>query len=357
MIHGPCRVANSDSYCMVGKQKCSKHFPKAYADFTTFDSDGYPTYRRRDDGRTVTIKEVSLDNRFVVPYNDILLRLFSAHINVEKCNQSRAIKYLFKYISKGADRVVVGLFDNSTNKNGEVVFDEVQHYLNCRYVSACEASWRAFGFPIHYRFPAVQRLSFHLPDQQCIIYSSNEDVCDLLAKPRVCESQFLSWMDTNEKDSDARKLTYSEFPNKYVYDRSERVWRKRVKGFSVGRMSHISQSAGELYYLRLLLTHVRGAKSFNDIKTVDGFLYQTFKQACFARGLLDDDCEFIEALKEASIWADGHSLRRMFVSMLLCGSMHRPNVVWEVTKTLLSEDMLYMPRDRQQQIGLSLLNS
>ena len=74
----------------------------------------------------------------------------------------------------------------------------------------------------------------------------------------------------NAEDTEAQKLTYSEFRSKYVYQKSKRTWKLREKGWSVGRMTHISPSAGELYYLRILLTHVRGPKSFDDIKTVDG---------------------------------------------------------------------------------------
>lgn len=82
---------------------------------TTEDDDGYPTYMRREDGRIVLMNNVSLDNRFVVSYNPTLLKKFQAHINVEKCNQSRAIKYLFKYISKSSDRVVMGFYDQSND--------------------------------------------------------------------------------------------------------------------------------------------------------------------------------------------------------------------------------------------------
>ena len=123
----------------------------------------------------------------------------------------------------------MGVFDQSSDGSQPAIIDEVQQFLNCRYISACEASWGAFGFPIHHRYSAVERLSFHLPNQQYVVYESNVDVSELVDNPRVCESQFLSLMEINGKEEEVRKLTYYEFPKKFVYHKKKREFGQRNK--------------------------------------------------------------------------------------------------------------------------------
>jgi hypothetical protein len=53
-----------------------------------------------------------LDNRWVVPYNLYLIRIFNCHINVEACSSIKSVKYLFKYIYKGHDRASVAVREN-----------------------------------------------------------------------------------------------------------------------------------------------------------------------------------------------------------------------------------------------------
>ncbi|XP_022014032.1 uncharacterized protein LOC110913518 [Helianthus annuus] len=293
--------------------KCSKKFPKKYVHETSIDTEGYPVYRHRPTGNTVEKNQVTFHNRFVVPYNALLLKRYQCHINVEWCNQTGSIKYLFKYINKGPDRVTASVFQvNKTNEvepitdiqSKKTEVDEVKEYLDCRYIYACEAAWRILKFDIHYRYPAVEVLSFHCEDGQSIVYDDDSNLYDVVSNPTVKMSMFMEWMKCNEVDEFARTLKYIDFPRYYVWIRP----------------------------------------SFDDIKTVDGQLYDTFKDACFARGLLDDDKEYIIAMREASTWSTSNFLRTLFVTLLLSNSISRPGYFWTETKSLLCEDILYQQR-------------
>ncbi|XP_076907478.1 uncharacterized protein LOC143563946 [Bidens hawaiensis] len=182
MMHGPCAHYNKPCLCVIDN-KCSKNFPKKFQDETSIDIDGFPLYRRRDSGVVVEKSDVNLDNQSVVPYNKKLLKQYQAHINIEWCNQGSSIKYLFKYINKGPDRATV-YFSNSGEgeKNTDSNVYEIKEFYDCRYISACEASWRIFGFDVHYRIPAVMRLPFHLPGKQQVIYGTDHDIDNVLEK-------------------------------------------------------------------------------------------------------------------------------------------------------------------------------
>ena len=145
--------------------KCTKYYPKGFQSTTTVDEDGYPKYKRRDIGVSFEKNGATIDSRYVVPYNPHLLVRYGGHINVEYCNKSNSIKYLFKYVNKGHDRSTIGVSkkDNTTDKDKPV--DEIQQYYDCRYVSPCESVWRIFKFDIHHKWPSVMKLTFHLENE------------------------------------------------------------------------------------------------------------------------------------------------------------------------------------------------
>lgn len=210
MVHGPCGDLNKQCKCMKDG-KCSKFFPKNYQDGTVVGEDGFVQYRRRAEmGNFVERYRVKLDNAWVVPYNLKLLKCFQAHINVEWCNKRHLIKYLFKYITKGPDRVraVIESFgahdptrnleagvnsndfssENSSVKEQTNDVDEVREYIDCRYLSSHEAVWRLFEFDIYYRVPAVERLAVHLPLMNSIVYPAKRSLVDIVDDPRSRKS-------------------------------------------------------------------------------------------------------------------------------------------------------------------------
>ncbi|GKD09178.1 DNA helicase, partial [Tanacetum coccineum] len=114
MIHGPCGLAYPSAPCTQNHVDCKKHSPKEYCSRTYTDKYGFAHYQERDTADTVLKQHVELDNRYVVPYNRELLTTFYAHINVEYCGWTMLIKYLFKYISKGTNRIVARISKTKT---------------------------------------------------------------------------------------------------------------------------------------------------------------------------------------------------------------------------------------------------
>ncbi|XP_025662239.1 uncharacterized protein [Arachis hypogaea] len=343
MVHGPCGPYNKNSPCMKNGS-CSKFYPKEFRQRTLIDEAGFPKYRRTDNGRTVKKRECVLDNKFIVPYNPELLLKFGCHINVEYTCQTSSIKYLFKYVHKGNDRVTATLYNAGDPSEATQVVDEIRNYYDCRYISACEAVWRLFGYEIQEKEPFVIRLPFHLEDEQPVVYGETSNVNDIVERAISHRSMFLGWMEANMSYPYARSLTYAEFPTKFVWKDDSSKWFPRKKGFAIGRLTHVPAANTEEYYQRLLLNTQRGCTSFRDIRTVGGIIYATYRDACFALGLLQDDKEFIDAIKEASSWASGSYVRRLFVILLTSNNISRPEHVWDRCWHELSDDILYQQR-------------
>jgi hypothetical protein len=287
-----------------------------------------------------------MDNTHVVPYNPYLLLKYQAHINMEWCNQCTSIKYLFKYINKGYDRITAAIErPNQGKKAKSENVDEVKEYIDCRYVSPSEACWRIFSFPIHGRKPAVERLYYHLEGEHSVYFQDYETIDEVLLKPSVTESMFMAWLEANKKYTQARTLTYGQFVSKFVYNRrKKREWKPRKRGYTIGRLIWVPPSTGELYYFRMMLTVIKGPTTYDDIKKIGDTQYFSYRDACFAMGFLGDDKEYINAIKESKDWGCGSFLRKLFVTMLLGNTMNRPKHVWDETKHWLADGILYQQR-------------
>lgn len=95
------------------------------------------------------------------------------------------------------------------------------------------------------------------------------------------------------------------------------MWTARKGGKKIRRLLYTHHSSGELWYWRLLLTKVKGPTSFNALKTIDGILYKTFREACTKFGLLYDDDEWHEVMSECSKAGLSPQIRELFVHIMV----------------------------------------
>lgn len=201
-----------------------------------------------------------------------------------------------------------------------ILVDEIDAYLSGRLLTASEATWRLLGLKLHKEFPSVVRLDVHLPDHQTVVFDPTQDVRDIFEAAERSSSTLLEWFALNRRDPSARRHLYSEIPEFYVWCKN--TWQPRSslkKGcISVGRMFSVSVHNVELFSLRTLLKCQRGCLHFTDILSVDGVIYSTFRDACAALGLVENDTEFIAAFSEylETTVASISSIRHQFVLML-----------------------------------------
>jgi hypothetical protein len=117
------------------------------------------------------------------------------------------------------------------------------------------------------------------------------------------------------------------------------VWQRRKnKTGQIGRIVYAHPAEGERYFLRVLLNHVRGSTSYEDLRTVDGITYSTFRQTCEKRGLVETDKSLDDALVDAKTFQMSAALRRLFATILVFFEAINVRELWEKHKDSLSED-------------------
>ena len=318
-------------------------------------------------------KEYTITNANVVPYNAKLLLKYDCHINVEVCSTIRAVKYLYKYVYKGNDRTMIKISGtkNTTLKTNDSskAINEIQEYVDCRYISSIEAAYRLLEFSMHGRFPSVMPLMVHLPDEQYVVFDTNKTVEELKKAIKKSKKTTLkAWFDNNRKEIETPlseeelgsdvdgnlnprgpDLLYHEYPKYYTFEKGKFHRRKDNSQWQLGRLHTAHPSQGQRWYLWILLTHVRGATGYVDLltyKSENGVTktFNCFKKRCMAEGLLKDDKEWDAALKEAAEFKSAPQLRRLFAMIIKECHPQNANQLFNKYKNDMIEDVEYIYR-------------
>jgi len=342
MIHGPC----SPGWACWKDGCCDKNFPFDFNTTTDIGEGYYPQYRRRspeDRGNTGTTKSgIPVDNRSVVPYNAYLLLKYRCHINVQYVVSVASIKYLFKYNFKGEDLLTIGSLDTN---------NEVDVYLTKRYISSISAAWNLFEFNMQEVKPPVTQLALHLEKNQYTIYQNSDDnITEALERNKCTQLTNYFLANSLAKYHDPYKraldLCYEDMPVYYRYNKDVKppMWTEwQVPGdpdilHGIGRMPLLTPSSGDVYFLRCLLKHRRGAISFEDLRTVNGTLHPTYQSACVALHYIEDDFLWIETMKEACETKMPRALRDLFGSIVFhCHPSDKPTLFQQFQDSMLDD--------------------
>ncbi|GFV13168.1 uncharacterized protein TNCV_4071081 [Trichonephila clavipes] len=293
--------------------KCTKRYPRKLGFLILFTgNDGYPLYRRRsveNGGKSVVLKVRNID------------------IEVDNLG------------------------------NVAAPLDEINQYQLGRYISSNEAVWRILSFPIHERHPTVIHLAVHLENGQRVCFTADNVRARALVPPATTLTAFYSLC---QDDLFAETLLYSEVPKFYTWNASTKKFQRRKQGKAVeghtnlyssdalGRLYTVHPNNTECFYLRLLLINIRGPISFQDLRTVNGQLCATYRQACQELNLLENDAHWDTARADASNTARPQQIRTLFAIILTSCFPSNPNDLWGKYKDYMSEDILHRLRAANQ---------
>ena len=73
---------------------------------------------------------------------------------------------------------------------------------------------------------------------------------------------------------------------------------------------------------------MRAAKSFHDLRTVDGVVFSTFREATERRGLIEADDSISDCLTEAATFQMPYALRRLFATILAFCEVTNVRALW-----------------------------
>lgn len=335
MMHSRDHLTRAGSRCNQ-EGRCIYEFPHCLQPTTTIDEYGRVHWRRRDE-----------EDQWVVPYCAPLLDFADCHFHFDVVYTAKVFTYLYKYLYKGPDRASFAVNDMDDTSQPLQRVSEIDNYQKARYLSAPEAAWRILGFEITRKEPSVESLPVHLPERNTPQFhrAGGRSTASLL------DHYFL-------RPVHLTHLRYEEYYEQYIlyplpphevlreHESVEQVKagvvqkmvRRRLKSDKIARIDTIPIRSGEVFYLRSLLLH-KPASSFQDLRTVNGQVFNTFHEAASDLGLFENNKEGLLTLQEAvDCLRTPAQLRFLFAQVLLEG--YPAMSLWEQFKHNLSIDLI-----------------
>ncbi|KIH61442.1 hypothetical protein ANCDUO_08287 [Ancylostoma duodenale] len=198
-------------------------------------------------------------------------------------------------------------------------------YLNARFLTNIEGAYRLLGFPMQYSMHSVISLTAHLPGHEPVYFRG------VPARQIAPASELLAYFALVRRSARAAKMTWIEVAEHFRFNGRDYVSYKR-KGRRIARIWPVNPKMTGLYALRKLLFNRRGVSSFEDIRTVNEIVYDTFMAAAQAAGFIETDTEWESCLNSACKTESPSAIRRLFAHILLYCRPTNPETLWNLFK-------------------------
>lgn len=321
----------------------------------------------------------------------------NAHINTEIVGSAGALKYLVKSLCNGSDSAMIAIVRVAVHGGDDgagaaVVpvgsgaaggavgaaaapggppaaaggtgaaavppptqrqpIDEIWEYQDARYIGVSEACTRAIQYDIHRRFPSVMKLALHLEGQQPVYFREGDEEEALEAGPKgTALTAFLALAsaEPDGKQPAVADLIYnSDVPKFFSWQSTPRVWKRRrnvapdrCTPSQLGRVTNVRPSTGDVFYLRLLLHRVKGPQSFAALRTFEGTVYDTHREACLARGTLaEEGGVWNDIMDEAAHDYSQRLVRDLFAQLISYGLPPNVPALFERGYPSMAEDIV-----------------
>ena len=315
----------------------------------SFGETNFPIYGKREE-----------EDLRVVPHHIFILEDWDGHVNVEFCGSHYTPVYLYQYLFKGAKKERFRL----TNAEDIADDDEINLHIRAQVISSMDSMWRVMGYETYPATnPSVILVHAQLL-QQMNKFVSEKKVTDLYVyfnRPNLIRTGSEEPLPLEHNGKSMNDLNYLEFYTVYCYSRTlrstmqkkpteeGRLWWKLnmpngvvifvTKRFRpeqcIVRMNMLYSSAGEVYYLRMLLNHY-ATRSFQELLLIPTTniidiidenntaenpvqAVNTFQEACLHRGLLNDLKEAIMCFEHSMITSTPPQLRNLFAVQTIQG--------------------------------------
>ena len=98
--------------------------------------------------------------------------------------------------------------------------NEVQLYLDARYISFYKSGWRIYKFHMHKESPNVRHLQVHVEEENLISWDEEQapDTQTVMEQAASWNTTLSAYFKANEKyPNETKDLLYQDFPSKFVW--------------------------------------------------------------------------------------------------------------------------------------------